>query len=657
MCVTHAGRGQDDRASASGLGPCRRHRRDRGAACRSSPAARCRRAGRRIAARRRLRVARSRARARAQRWSPAVSSSGTPLVAQAVRPVMPFYCQGKIPRVIRRFALVLAVAAAAAGCRREPPAPAAERFDRAPIVLISIDTLRADQLPAYGYRGGSTPAIDRLGQRRHRLRGRLQPLPADAAVARLALHRPPAAAPRRSRQHRLHRRGRRAHARRATSRRPATHRRRRLRRTCCGGRPGSAAASISSTTRSRWPGPASRWPRRSATAARTVDALAAWIDANAGTPVFAFLHLYEPHTPYAPPPAHRDGATPYDGEIAYADELVGACSIGSTRAAPRPRDRRGRLRPRRGARRPRRGGARHLALPRGAARALDHAAAGRPARRHARRRHGRDWSTSRRRCSSWPALPVDGMDGQSAGGGAPADAARRSRPSIPKRYYPRLHFGWSDLASRDRRPLSLHSRAAARAVRSSRPIRRERAQPRGVDEIRRRRRWRAGSIARRARRRAAAAAGAGDGRRPRAAARARLRRLRRRAPLPRARRCPIRRTRSRPTRRSSAALSARRAQAATRKRSRSSSRSLARESSTCSTRWELLAKSLVKVGRTREAIEAFGKVHRDRAAEARDPPGAGAHLRARTAAGRARAARGARRAPRSRRPPTKSSPS
>src|SRR5205823_301962 len=54
----------------------------------------------------------------------------------------------------------------------------------------------------------------------------------------------------------------------------------------------------------------------------TVDALAAWIEAHASQPVFAFLHLYEPHAPYSPPPSHAM-AQPYDGEIAYADELVG----------------------------------------------------------------------------------------------------------------------------------------------------------------------------------------------------------------------------------------------------------------------------------------------------------------------------------------------
>jgi tetratricopeptide (TPR) repeat protein len=38
--------------------------------------------------------------------------------------------------------------------------------------------------------------------------------------------------------------------------------------------------------------------------------------------VFLFLHLYEPHKPYAPPERFAQYA-PYDGEIAYSDEIVG----------------------------------------------------------------------------------------------------------------------------------------------------------------------------------------------------------------------------------------------------------------------------------------------------------------------------------------------
>jgi len=65
-----------------------------------------------------------------------------------------------------RYALILAVAAlgtalAAAGgwryARASAPVPG-------PVILISIDTLRADHLPAYGYRGVQTPAIDMLAR-------------------------------------------------------------------------------------------------------------------------------------------------------------------------------------------------------------------------------------------------------------------------------------------------------------------------------------------------------------------------------------------------------------------------------------------------------------------------------------------------------------
>ncbi|MEM8932091.1 MAG: sulfatase [Acidobacteriota bacterium] len=40
--------------------------------------------------------------------------------------------------------------------------PSSPRFDGAPLVLISIDTLRADRLPAYGYDGTATPHLDGL---------------------------------------------------------------------------------------------------------------------------------------------------------------------------------------------------------------------------------------------------------------------------------------------------------------------------------------------------------------------------------------------------------------------------------------------------------------------------------------------------------------
>src|SRR5436190_3503360 len=51
-----------------------------------------------------------------------------------------------------------AVVIVAAACRGRIVSPSAET----PVVLISIDTLRSDHLPAYGYRGVATPNIDAL---------------------------------------------------------------------------------------------------------------------------------------------------------------------------------------------------------------------------------------------------------------------------------------------------------------------------------------------------------------------------------------------------------------------------------------------------------------------------------------------------------------
>ena len=44
----------------------------------------------------------------------------------------------------------------------------------------------------------------------------------------------------------------------------------------------------------------------------------------AAGPFFAFLHLFEPHSPYEPPEPYRSRyPLLYDGEIARADEILG----------------------------------------------------------------------------------------------------------------------------------------------------------------------------------------------------------------------------------------------------------------------------------------------------------------------------------------------
>jgi arylsulfatase A-like enzyme/Tfp pilus assembly protein PilF len=58
--------------------------------------------------------------------------------------------------------------------------------------------------------------------------------------------------------------------------------------------------------------------------ARTIAEAQRWQAGGAG-PTFTWIHLYEPHFPYAPPEpyATRFAASPYHGEVAYADALLG----------------------------------------------------------------------------------------------------------------------------------------------------------------------------------------------------------------------------------------------------------------------------------------------------------------------------------------------
>jgi arylsulfatase A-like enzyme/predicted Zn-dependent protease len=57
----------------------------------------------------------------------------------------------------------------------------------------------------------------------------------------------------------------------------------------------------------------------------TVARAAAWLDEVGGARFFAWVHLYDPHTPYEPPEPYRGRhpRAPYNAEIAWTDHLVG----------------------------------------------------------------------------------------------------------------------------------------------------------------------------------------------------------------------------------------------------------------------------------------------------------------------------------------------
>jgi arylsulfatase A-like enzyme/tetratricopeptide (TPR) repeat protein len=62
-----------------------------------------------------------------------------------------------------------------------------------------------------------------------------------------------------------------------------------------------------------------------------MDAALNWLEGQKNNPFFAWIHLYDPHTPYEPPEPYRPefGSRSlvglYDGEIAFMDEQIGRC--------------------------------------------------------------------------------------------------------------------------------------------------------------------------------------------------------------------------------------------------------------------------------------------------------------------------------------------
>lgn len=215
---------------------------------------------------------------------------------------------------------IVLLALAAASCRgRFVGAPS----KTTPVILISIDTLRSDHLPSYGYNGVETPSIDALRkdsilyQRAYSHVPLTLPshttiltgmLPADSGVRdnvgfRLAESIPTV-------QELLKKNGYATGA--AVSAFVLRH------ETGIGRGFDFYDDEVEPLGSDRTIGRVQRDGRE------TMRVLEKWLDGTADKPFFAFLHLYEPHTPYTPPePYFSRYPNHYDGEIAYADAIVG----------------------------------------------------------------------------------------------------------------------------------------------------------------------------------------------------------------------------------------------------------------------------------------------------------------------------------------------
>ena len=189
-----------------------------------------------------------------------------------------------------------------------------------PIIVISVDTVRADHLPAYGYKQVKTPAIDQLA--------------ADGVVFERAYSHAPQTLP--------------AHAAMLSGRLPSETGVRdddggvvkageRLLPEMLRDR-GYATGGIVSTYLLRkatgldrgfafFDGDMPPFSADDAPDARQRDGAESerlaerWLASIGTSRAFLFLHLNEPHAPYAPPDRFSE-YSPYDGEIAYADEII-----------------------------------------------------------------------------------------------------------------------------------------------------------------------------------------------------------------------------------------------------------------------------------------------------------------------------------------------
>ncbi len=208
-------------------------------------------------------------------------------------------------------------------CSRGGPAVPDLRFPKAPIVVVSVDTLRSDRLPMYGHRGVETPALDALRK--------------DAVLFERAYSHVPLTLP--------------AHASLFTGLEPGGHgvldnagyrlpageptlaELLKEHGYATGGAVSAAVLAGASgigrgfdlwEDRVEARGEVSMLDFVERPGGETAALLAAWIRERSGQPFFAFLHIYEPHAPYAAPEPHRSRwSDPYDAEVAASDEIVG----------------------------------------------------------------------------------------------------------------------------------------------------------------------------------------------------------------------------------------------------------------------------------------------------------------------------------------------
>ncbi len=187
------------------------------------------------------------------------------------------------------------------------------------VLLVTVDTLRADRIGAYGDGAAHTPAMDALARAGVLFESAFAPapitLPSHATMLTGLL--PPAHGVRGNGSFALGPGPRTlAEALKARGLRTAAF---------VGALPLARRFGLArgfdhyDDALQRAPGLHFEFPERRAD--RVAAAARAWLASESG-PVFVWVHLYDPHAPYDPPAAFRR-KDPYRGEIAFADQALG----------------------------------------------------------------------------------------------------------------------------------------------------------------------------------------------------------------------------------------------------------------------------------------------------------------------------------------------
>ena len=225
------------------------------------------------------------------------------------------------------FALVISLGMSTA-CRRAPEPDTAKAPASPPnVLLITVDTLRADRLGCYGYEHAHTPHTDRFADEGVRIEHAIAPtpltLPSHTSI--LTGLEPPAHSVRGNGVFRvpdsvqtlaeiLKAEG---YQTQAFVSADVLHRRFNLDQGFDGYDDDLSGEAKDALTQ-----------MQERSGEQTMDRVLRWLDKRtepaSASPFFLWVHLFDPHAPYEPPEADAKlAATPYDGEIASADRQVG----------------------------------------------------------------------------------------------------------------------------------------------------------------------------------------------------------------------------------------------------------------------------------------------------------------------------------------------